>query len=200
MVYQLATEDYIYLFKLIKGTNIYYFCGVEGVIYQGILYDTLPCEITNYNSSVSGVTQPTFTVYSAKISGLIRQFNHLLNWELHVLKLKKSQLSSNNVLTQRPFDIFTITQKTSEVPNKLVSFKLKRRTNLKGTTGRVLTTNCNYVYRGDGCEYQGSAMFTVNNEITQDENLDICALTLTACKLRNNIENFGGVPTINDFS
>jgi lambda family phage minor tail protein L len=201
-IHALEGDKFIHLFRLYsKQANLdrFNFCGYENVIYQGEVYEPIPCEITDYNVSTNGVTQPNLNVFAKQISPLIRQHNHLLNWELGVLRIKKSQLSSNNPLFQKPFDIFTITQKTSEVPNKSVTFKLRPRNNLKGQVGRILSQNCPWVYRGDGCEYQSAAMFTATNERTNDSNLDICALTLTACRLRNNLDNFGGIPTINDY-
>jgi lambda family phage minor tail protein L len=201
-IYELSGDKHIHLFKLSSknaANETLYFCGFEGVIYQNIPYEAIPCEISGYNSSTSGVISPSITVFGKLISPLIRAYNHLLGWEISVLRIRKAHLNLSNPLAQRPFDIFTVTQKTSEVPGKLVSFKLKPRTNLKGQLGRQLNANCNYVYRSHGCEYQGGAMFTANNEITHNSLEDVCALTLTACKLRNNLENFGGIPTINDF-
>jgi lambda family phage minor tail protein L len=201
--YELDTDAPIYLFKL-TGNDVdldtLYFCGSEGIKYQGISYQAIPCEITGYSASTDGVIQPQFTVFSKIISPLIRQYNHLLKWELAVLRIKRSQLTINNPLVTKPFDIFTIVQKTNEVPGKLATFKLKPRTNLKGKVGRELNNNCTWVYRSDGCGYQGSRMYTSSNQITNNKNLDICALTLTACRLRGNLANFSGIPTINDYS
>jgi lambda family phage minor tail protein L len=202
-IYNLAGDKTIHLFKLyskVANLDKLNFCGYEGVTYQGEQYQAIPCEITGYSVSISGVVQPTLNVFSKVISPLIRQYNHLLGWELAVLRIKKSQLAIVNPLVNKPFDIFTIAQKTSEIPGQSVSFKLKPRTNLKGQVGRPLNATCSWVYRGAGCEYQGSAMYTATNEITNDKELDICALTLTACRRRNNVENFGGIPTINDYS
>lgn len=72
---------------------------------------------------------------------------------------------------------------------------------------------CPWTYKGVECKYptSGSGIipstfpeksangyFTANNAETQDARLDVCAKTLTACRLRGNIQNFGGFIGVTD--
>lgn len=95
---------------------------------------------------------------------------------------------------------FNLSERTSEV-NK----ELPRRKFYKNT--------CPWKYKGIECKYptngsgtiantypavSANGMFTVNNVATTDPALDKCSKSITACSLRNNIQNFGGFPGTND--
>jgi len=71
--------------------------------------------------------------------------------------------------------------------------------------------SCPFTYKGELCKYpssgsgpivgsvpqiQANGFFTISNASTENLNQDICAKTLTACKLRNNLVNFGGFPSV----
>lgn len=95
---------------------------------------------------------------------------------------------------------FNLTERTSQI-NK----ELPRRKFYKNT--------CPWKYKGVECKYPSSGsgiisntypavsangMFTINNSSTTDSSLDKCSKSITACRLRNNIQNFGGFPGTND--
>lgn len=46
------------------------------------------------------------------------------------------------------------------------------------------SSRCNLLYRGTECGYKDSTFYTVNNEVTTDSSLDVCAHTLKACHTR----------------
>lgn len=78
---------------------------------------------------------------------------------------------------------------------------------------KFYNTTCPWKYKGAECKYPTSGttnivgsnppisangFFTYNNESTSDPTRDICSKTLTACRLRNNVVNFGGFPGVKE--
>jgi lambda family phage minor tail protein L len=76
---------------------------------------------------------------------------------------------------------------------------------------KFYSSSCPFTYKGELCKYpvngsgpivgsvpeiQANGFFTISNVSTVNLNQDICAKTLTACKLRNNLVNFGGFPSV----
>ena len=74
---------------------------------------------------------------------------------------------------------------------------------------KFYATTCPFVYKGEACKYpssgvgavvssnpiiQANGFFTFGNVSTANIAEDLCSKTLTACKLRNNLVNFGGFP------
>lgn len=78
---------------------------------------------------------------------------------------------------------------------------------------KYYTATCPWSYKGAECKYpvtgtgsiagsnpalSANGFFTYNNESTANASEDICSKTLTACRLRNNIVNFGGFPGVKE--
>lgn len=78
---------------------------------------------------------------------------------------------------------------------------------------KFYTATCPWKYKGSECKYPtngsgfivgsnptltANGFFTVNNESTTDVSKDICSKTLSACRLRNNLVNFGGFPGVKE--
>lgn len=78
---------------------------------------------------------------------------------------------------------------------------------------RFYRNTCPWIYKGVECKYPSSGIgtiansypqatangfFTVNNSSTNDPALDRCAKDIVACRLRNNITNWGGFPGVGD--
>jgi lambda family phage minor tail protein L len=76
---------------------------------------------------------------------------------------------------------------------------------------KFYSTTCPFVYKGEDCKYpatgtgniagsnptvQANGFFTFGNVSTANIAEDICPKTLTACKLRRNLVNFGGFPNV----
>jgi phage-related protein len=74
---------------------------------------------------------------------------------------------------------------------------------------KFYTTTCPFQYKDNNCKYpsngtgtivgsrpplQANGFFTLNNATAGSISQDICAKTITACKLRRNSINFGGFP------
>lgn len=95
---------------------------------------------------------------------------------------------------------FNLSERTTQINNELPRRKFYKNT-------------CPWKYKGIECKYptdgsgviantypavSANGMFTVNNISTTNEALDQCSKSITACRLRNNIQNFGGFPGTND--
>ena len=97
-----------------------------------------------------------------------------------------------------------------------VAFNLSERTtqiNKELPRRKFYKNTCPWKYKGIECKYptggsgfisntypevSANGMFTVNNATTSDPALDKCSKSITACRLRNNSQNFGGFPGTND--
>ena len=181
------------------------FCGYENVVYGGVVYMPLPVNITDLNFSTNGAeASPTLTIGDARgaIGRLLSSYK-IEGSEIQIQRVKKRLLDNGvtpNYVYRVPPDKFKVVAKLSQTGNQ-ISYKLLNKGSLRTQIpARILNNTCTWKeYRGAGCEYGGSAMFTVDNIPINDPNLDICALTKKACKLRDNYSNFSGAPTINNF-
>jgi len=108
---------------------------------------------------------------------------------------------------------FTI-NKLNSYNDSSISFNLGSRTTnlLKEVPRRKFYKNtCPWKYKGVECKYPSggtgvisnsvlpktaNGMFTINNVATSDPNLDKCSKSISACKLRNNLLNWGGFPGV----
>jgi phage-related protein len=97
-----------------------------------------------------------------------------------------------------------------------VAFNLSERTtqiNKELPRRKFYKNTCPWKYKGIECKYptggsgfiantypeiSANGMFTVSNATTSDSALDKCSKSITACRLRNNSQNFGGFPGTND--
>ena len=74
-------------------------------------------------------------------------------------------------------------------------------------------TTCPWKYKGAECKYpingslnivgsnpaiSANGFFTYDNEPTVNQSEDVCSKTLSACRLRNNLVNFGGFPGVKE--
>lgn len=181
------------------------FCGYENVIYGGRAYTPIPVSVSDLKFSTNGAeSSPTLTIGDSKgaIGRLISSYK-IEGSLVEIQRVKKRLLdngSTPNYLYRVPPDRFKIVAKLSQTGNQ-ISYKLLNRGSMRTQVpARLLNNTCTWKqYRGAGCEYGGSAMFTVDNLPTSNPSQDICALTKKACKLRNNYDNFSGIPTITNF-
>lgn len=91
---------------------------------------------------------------------------------------------------------YTIARKSNHVPFESVSYEAvnpieSASTGSNDLPSRVCLRQCVWSYRGEECGYSNPQGFTLDNQPTNDPNLDRCAKSLEACKLRH----FGVLPT-----
>lgn len=95
---------------------------------------------------------------------------------------------------------FNLTERNSNLVDELPNRKFYKNT----CPWKYKGVYCKYPSSGSGTiantypEVSANGMFTVTNVSTSDPALDRCAKTVAACKLRNNIQNFGGFPGTNE--
>lgn len=110
---------------------------------------------------------------------------------------------------------FTV-NRLSELSEVVASFELSDwLSNFKAQLPKrkFYTTACPWKYKGKECKYpvsgegtipvsnpsvSANGYFTYTNESTSDASQDVCSKTLTACRLRNNLINFGGFPGVKE--
>jgi lambda family phage minor tail protein L len=78
---------------------------------------------------------------------------------------------------------------------------------------KFYTTTCSWKYKSAECKYptngsseiigsnppvSANGFFTYNNETTINSSEDVCSKTITACRLRRNLVNFGGFPGVRE--
>ena len=199
----LQSDASIVLFNLnYSGNEVFSFCGVEDVVYKGVPYTAIPCEITGMETNLTNMSEPQLTLFDNGLLGLlVDTYDNLLGRSIKVRTVRKSLVNSENLFYDVAPSEYIIAQKTSDIPYKSISFKLKHLGSLSGKTpARNIYSTCSWKrYRGAGCEYSGTAMFDLENKPTDNPSEDLCALTLEACQIRNNTDNFSGIPTLDTF-
>lgn len=96
--------------------------------------------------------------------------------------------------------VFNLSERTSQINKELPRRKFYKNT----CPWKYKGVECKYPSNGTGIianthpETTANGMFTINNVATTDVSLDKCSKSITACRLRNNIQNFGGFPGTND--
>jgi lambda family phage minor tail protein L len=106
-------------------------------------------------------------------------------------------------LSTMPDEVFYIDRKSLET-RELVEFELVARYDLTGIRApkRQCLKRCGWIYRGDGCGYDGTNYFNENDTpVTASE--DKCGQRLTSCKARfgENAElPYGGYPGIGNYN
>lgn len=208
-VTSLSDDASIFLFELFfwnDPNNPFRFCAYENVRYGGFIYNPLACNISGLSYQNSGIeaTPQLSVVDENKIIGnFIRSQGGIETSEITVRRIKKRALdigTSPNYNYRHPADRYVISAKVSERQGELV-FALRNRATFSTSQipGRIINSTCSWKkYRGEGCNYIGNSMFTAGNIPTADPTLDVCALTLEACIIRNNVDNFSGCPNIDE--
>jgi len=123
-----------------------------------------------------------------------------------------NQNADENAYVENKF----IITKMNSYDDNTVNFNLSNRTtNLLDTLPKrkFYRGTCPWQYKGTECKYPASGSgtipstfpektangyFTANNAETQDPKLDVCSKSLSACRLRNNSQNFGGFIGVSD--
>lgn len=79
---------------------------------------------------------------------------------------------------------------TLAIPTEFDNIMLPART--------MMANTCSWIYRSPECGYKGGAVADEKDQRTNDISKDKCSKCRTGCKLRNNIQNFGGFIAINN--
>jgi phage-related protein len=102
-----------------------------------------------------------------------------------------------------PREVYFVDRKSAENRN-VVEFELASIFDMAGIRApkRQCITRCQWVYRGNGCNYSGDNYFNASDEPVGSATLDVCGKRVDSCKARfgeNSELPFGGYPGIGTF-
>lgn len=181
--------------------NLYYALGIQGEGFDLIGQGAIPTPNITI-SNVGGIltswlketrTNPDYRLEGTYVKRRVTQKRFL-----------DGESNANDSIKELPYQIYVIEQ-LGEETYQSVKLKLTTPFDVEGITlpSRIMSRTCSWKYRGGECGYVPGSMFTINNEFTTNQNLDICAKTLKACQLRfGQFETlpFGGFPGLNTYS
>ncbi|WP_369991326.1 phage minor tail protein L [Pseudomonas xanthosomatis] len=196
------------------GGNIMRFHGhaEEGdIIWQGQLYSPMQMEAKGFDIRGDGRPATPSLQLANEIAGvrgavtaLCLALKDMAGAKVKVIETFKHFLDAANFPGGNPEasnqcreNLWYIEQKTDE-DREQVTFDLSSPLDLGGIQlpSQQITKLCRWAcrgqYRGEACAYTGAAMFTKQNEPTDNPALDRCAGRWASCKLRGNTKRFGG--------
>ena len=194
------------------------------ITWRSQAYSRQPVEATGFESSVGKGTlpRPTLTISNmtdmnitdlvnvAGITALLLFVNKTtpgndlggaIVKRIRTLKKYIDGESGADPYAEFPQEILYVDRKASE-SRDLVSFELASKFDLPGVNlprRQIVASVCQWAYKGDGCGYNGTNYFNVNDD-PADASTDKCGKKLTSCKLRfegagqDGILRFGGFP------
>ena len=194
------------------------------ITWRSQAYSRQPVEATGFESSVGKGTlpRPTLTISNmtdmnitdlvnvAGITALLLFVNKTtpgndlggaIVKRIRTLKKYIDGESGADPYAEFPQEIWYVDRKASE-SRDLVSFELASKFDLPGVNlprRQIVASVCQWAYKGDGCGYNGTNYFNVNDD-PADASTDKCGKKLTSCKLRfegagqDGILRFGGCP------
>jgi lambda family phage minor tail protein L len=171
-----------------------------------------------YSTSVYRVGDPVtgeFTSNTATITNIIGNTIYLSNNSLNGLTANSKLLITNpdadsSAFVKHTFVLSSL-EELDEITAKFSLSSWLQYFKQSIPKRKFYSSSCPFKYKGELCKYpsnglgpivgsvpqvQSNGFFTIGNVSTQNLNQDICAKTLTACKLRNNLINFGGFPSV----
>lgn len=167
--------------------------------WQGLQYYPWPAQVEGLESNSDGApASPTLTVGNVdnSITALCLAFEDMLQAKVTIRETMAKYLDAANFPDGNPdadpeqeaVEIWFIDRKSFE-DDETVQFELASPADLSGQMiGRQMTAYCYWCqrgnYRGPDCGYTGEAMFTEDDEPTDNPELDQCSGTVTGCTLR----------------
>lgn len=175
--------------------------------WQGRTYEPLPIISTGYDKSTTGqIPQPSLTVANVlgTFTEVINNLDDLVGAKITRRRTLAKYLDGEpqaDPSQEFPIDIFYIERKTEESIST-ITWQLASILDVEGIQipRRVITQNfCQWKYRSSECGYVGGPVATVNDQPTNNANLDQCGKRLGSCQLRfpNQSLPFGGFPGAN---
>lgn len=139
---------------------------------------------------------------------LCRQYNDFAGAKLTVIRTSAKYLDAANFADGNPTanvneyrkQVWYIEHKTDDNADS-ITFELSNPVDFEGARipAREITSFCHWGvtgnYRGEACQYMGTAMFDENGNPTNNPALDRCGCRITDCQLRNNESRFGAFPS-----
>lgn len=180
--------------------------------YSGVSFGgpAIGLAITHGSQEITSVgAQPRMDISISDTNGVVTSLidngtDGLEGATVKVIRTKKKYLDSQSMANNTSVGILqqsnlVISRVSSFIPMSVVEVECQSPIDYGNIycPSRVATTKCGWEYRSpEGCTYSGTAMFDLagNPVISSDE--DICDKSLRGCRLRNNVINYGGFPTL----
>lgn len=186
---------------------------MRNIIWQGETFEPMALEVSGLEMRSDGkASAPTFSMVNNiagvqnAVSAYCLQFGDFAGAKLKVITtlakyLDAENFSAGNVTASNEAkeQLWYIEQKTSENA-QAVTFELSNPIDFEGLKipVRQISNYCHWCamgdYRGEECQYTGTAMFTDKDEPTDSLALDRCSGRLSSCRIRDNEIHFGGFP------
>ena len=185
----------------------------RSIIWQGETFEPMALEVSGLEMRSDGkASAPTLSMANniggiqGAISAYCLQFSDFAGAKLKVITTLAKYLDAENfsagnlsASNEAKEQLWYIEQKTSENANA-VTFELSNPIDFEGLKipVRQISNYCHWCamgnYRGEECQYTGTAMFTEKDEPTDNPAFDGCSGRLSSCRIRNNESRFGGFP------
>lgn len=211
-IQKLSVSPEVELFELTKfnlsdPSEVFRFCSLGTVAWQGNQYVGVPCSGSDFSLSSQSFPRPKLAIGNfeipstgLRITALSQQFNDFIGATVirhTTLEKYLDGLPTANPLEEFETSYWRVEQKLNDDEESLqweLSFlgledvELPRR--------RFFSNYCSWEYRGDRCGYVGGAIAKIDNTATSDLALDRCGKNRAACALRfgTGVRRFGGFP------
>lgn len=186
---------------------------MRNIIWQGQVFEPMALEVSGLEMRSDGkASAPTFSMANnigglqGAVSAYCLQFGDFAGAKLKVITTLAKYLDAENfslgnttASNEAKEQLWYIEQKTSE-NSQAVTFELSNPIDFEGLKipVRQISNYCHWCvvgdYRGEECQFTGTAMFTDKDEPTDNPALDHCSGRLSSCRIRNNESRFGGFP------
>lgn len=192
-------------------STTYRVSGAVPIIWQGETYKAISIDAQGFDLRGEGrQAAPTLSIgnlidgVQGAVSALCLALRDLAGAKVtyretfvHYLDAANFEGGNPDAAHQERISIWYIEQKVDEDEQRVL-FELSAPTDLQGIRLPLqqITSRCRWAhmgqYRGEACNYLGTAFFTKRNEPTDNPTLDRCRGDWRACKLRRNTARFGG--------
>lgn len=188
---------------------------VPDIIWNGNEYKPVAIQSDGLEIRGDGKASTPNLVITSDLNGvrgmtrrLCRQYNDFAGAKLTVIRTSAKYLDAANFADGNPTanvneyrkQVWYIEHKIND-DEEGVTFELSNPVDFEGARipAREITSFCHWGvtggYRGEACQYMGTAMFDENGNPTNNPALDKCGGRIVDCNIRNNSERFGGFPS-----
>lgn len=172
--------------------------NMEPVVWQGYLYEGFPTKIDGIQRSSKGASnRPTLVLANVTgvVTGLFHSSRELVGAKVTVRDVYAKHLDPENFKggvnpdydPNQEYVSFYEIQKPGTINHEYGSFELSlpMEANKALIPAHIITTNtCQWIYRGEGCRYNGSRMFNRKDEPVTDISDDVCGKRESSCNAR----------------
>lgn len=170
------------------------------IMFQGNEYGARPFGISGISfngNGKAGKPQLTLSNIDSRVSALIRSYNGMMQAKVNIWITQRELLGEDGNVSPGDFRKLTYyIERPNFVDPSLARFDLTSPYDMDGIMipPRITQSVCFWAQRGwyrsgRGCDYNGNKYFDKDNNPVSDPSQDVCAGTVTACKLRNGGKN-----------